>query len=241
MSCINSEHNSRHNELNEHSIILDIERLEENDNNKMSEDDKYQLSDHYDYPNGWTPQNEATLKKWLISITQATDIYQSVLDDKKNIYNKILVISLIIIFIGTVISAILTVFSGIDKYKTLILILNAIGFVINGIVTILNGTIKIYNFDEDIKIFSTYIERLDQFYSTIVAQILLDSSLRKNAKEFIEINNKTYITLIQTAPYIKSSIYRKYKSKYDEYRDNKKLDFKSQTLNDMNGEFVEFN
>lgn len=232
---------NQNNGQNEHCVTLEVENIEPNNDNKMNEEDEYQLSDHDDYPNDWTPQNEATLKKWLVSITQATDIYQNVLDDKKNIYNKILVVSLIIIFIGTVISAISTVFSGVDKYKTLVLVLNAIGFGINGIVTILNGTIKIYNFDEDIKIFSAYIERLDQFYSPIVAQVLLDPSLRKNAKEFIEVNNKTYVTLIQTAPYIKSSTYRKYKSKYDEYRDNQKLDFKSQTLNDMNGGLVEFN
>lgn len=224
----------------EQSIIADAENLDHTDKNGLVNHD-YKLTDDTEYSNGWSPENEATLKKWLTSITQATYIHQNVLDNKRNIYNRILVVSLIISSIGTIASAVSTTSLALESNKILLLILNSILFGINVLITVLNGTIKLYNFDEDIKIFSMYIEKLDQFYSLIISQILLDTSLRQNAKKFIEINNKTYTTLIQQSPSIKSSVYRKYRSKYDDYRRNQKLDFKSQTLDDINGEFIQFN
>lgn len=217
--------------------VNDKKSKSNNSNHKSMEsnDDKSSNKDNTDnnnikISNGWTAQNNQTLRAWKTSLAKASFIYEYVLEEDRNQLNKILICSLIISTLSTVISGIstiaLTVGDDKPEYKTTALVINSILILLGALTTALTGAIKIYKLDDIVASISSYIVKIDQIYSEIANQLVLPDALRENAITFIKKESENYLNLIKQSPNIESSKEREAIKKYNEFLEDDCLNFK---------------
>jgi len=178
--------------------------------------------------NNWTENNINTLRNWKSSLSKASFIYQTVLENGKKKLNKILLASLIMSTISTIISGISTMALTVNdpKYSLIALIINIIIFVISAIVSLLSGSIKIYKLDESVTAYTGYINKIDQIYSSIASQLVLPDNLREDAVTYIKQYNDLYLNLIRNSPDIESSSYQNANKLYAKFLENDDINFK---------------
>lgn len=71
--------------------------------------------------------------------------------------------------------------------------------------TILNGLLRINNFDDDIKTFAQYVERVSALWITLKCELDLSEDKRMDAHNFISRLLGQYIFLMQQGPRISGS------------------------------------
>lgn len=192
------------------------------------------------HDNNWTNINNETLRSWKISLSKASFIYQTIFDKYKKKLDTILILSLIISTICTVLSAISSLSLTTDNkiYVYISLAINILIFILNGSITILNGAMKIYKYDESLTSLSSYLEKIDQLYSTISSELVLPPSLREDAVDFIKREHDAYLTLIKQSPNINTSDHSFALKLYNEYLQNQNTNFKLSQLSN-NDEVIE--
>lgn len=178
--------------------------------------------------NNWTENNINTLRTWKSSLSKASFIYQTVLENGKKKLNKVLLASLIMSTISTIISGISTMALTVNdpKYSLIALIINIIIFVISAITSFLSGSIKIYKLDESVTAYTGYINKIDQIYSSIASQLVLPDTLREDAVTYIKQYNDLYLDLIKNSPDIDSSSYQNANKLYAKFLENDDVNFK---------------
>lgn len=194
--------------------------MSHSEQSNSSETDISTISLRSSIANNWTDKNEKTLRAWKMSLSKALFVYETVLEvfEKKN--NKIKVIVLILSIVSTIISSISTfaLTNTTDEiYGTIALVINILMIIINAVMSFMNGYVQIYRLDKRVKNYTSYIDKLDQFYSEIANILILPAKLRPDALEFIKNKNKQYLDILKNSPTIPSTENANALIKYEKY------------------------
>ena len=138
--------------------------------------------------NNWTKLNTDTVRNWKTTVAMTSFVYQTTLEKYKKKLDAFLIVALIFSTLNTIISAVSSALLSINdiRFVWVTFGLNVLMFALNGIITVTNGSVKIFKWDEFVTNISTFIEKLDVFYSDVSSQLVLPDRLRGNAVPFIE-------------------------------------------------------
>ena len=150
-----------------------------------------------DPENGWDLEANQTIKKWYNLFRESSFIYQWIYDRNIKRANILSIVS-------AVISAFLSLISGIKLWQngnlTFGFITDILLMVINLIIAVLIGISKTILDDKKNEEIRNYIMEIDTFSGEIAAQCLKTPNYRTNADEFFSKNNDKYIKLVASAP-----------------------------------------
>ena len=204
-----------------------------NQDNSIFEDNKNIVN----VINNWTPENIQLLMNWKITLSRLGFICQKTMEIYKLLLDWALIISLILSSIATILAGISSMALTVDNstYSLIGFILNLIIFVISTLVSFLNAIIKLFNLNDKISFYASFILKVDQLYTIIACQLMLPSQEREDASIFIKRENKTLSDLIGQGPEINSFLYNNALKKYKKFLEDDKESFIcAQKYNDNN-------
>ena len=150
--------------------------------------------------NGWTVENEQTLKSWL----HHTDLACFVYNDTAEWYEKLMtVITVVTILLSGVITAISVVAITLGSVSMVwVFVLNGIIAVASGAITIGNGLVKMLFMAYSQRQYVQYVGRLQSFWMQVNSELHLSASERFDADDYIRRMNGQYEILMQLGPAI---------------------------------------
>ena len=165
--------------------------------------------------NNWSDKNENVVKQWKIASVKSSFIYDTLLEHNKNRSENLSIVALCI-------SALSSLFSvsqfGITNENSIVAIVFKILLVVcTIIVTIIQGIIRIKGYDKVAEELTGYIQKMDNFIGKVSSQLLLPTSIREDAVEFIKKENKDYTDLMTNAPSISPSDLKNANQRYVEF------------------------
>lgn len=169
--------------------------------------------------NGWTKENQDTIKTWQDDIRKSVFIYQSYLDNTSRNLNISLTISLIVGALMTL-SNILNVLLGILGIRWVSLGFSSFSFICGAIITIITGLIKLNGWENRILVLSKYIQVLESAWFVIYKE-LTKTTDRQNARDFIERTGEEYLFLMRSGPPLDFKNYEIFNMKYQTFVNDK--------------------
>lgn len=193
-----------------------MSELEDLDDNADIYSDNESIASVY---NQWTEDNIKTVKTWKISTEYDAYIYKRVLQNYKKLLNRAFKCILILTTFSTIINSVAAALGiGEDPtYRYAVIAINILLAILSAIATAITGWVKIEKWDETVTNISTYLTKLDNFYSTIINQLVLDDKLRMDATEFIKKESTNYINIKKDDPDITPGDYRYGKKGYEKH------------------------
>lgn len=166
----------------------------------------------------WTDKNINIIRSWKINLFKLVYIYNVVLEKYKSKVNSYLITAMIFGYISTLLGAIISALLGINKhYVWPSFGLSVVISVINMIITILNSCLSIKGWSPIVTKYTLYIDKIDDLYIMLSNTLLLLEKSKIDADIFIEVQNKIYLNLLNSAPSILPSDYMEGYKKYIEY------------------------
>jgi hypothetical protein len=92
-------------------------------------------------------------------------------------------------------------------------------------VALLTAIIKLFDLNQNITVYSSYITKVDQLYVLIASELMLPPNERTDANSFIPTQNKNFSNLLGQAPNISTFLYRRALKKYKEFLKSDQGDF----------------
>ena len=173
--------------------------------------------------NSWSEEVTRTVVKWKDEISKNSFVYGVLLDKKEFYMQAVLIFTLILSVLMTILSGISIALSTLDvgiNFQWVIFTFNIVMLVASGVITVLNGVVKIFSWDDQIKIFTKIIEKLDTQWFVFETELNIPSKQRQNAKDFIKRMDGEYMHLMQICPHIGVDEYVKANKKYQESLSN---------------------
>ena len=185
----------------------------------------YDIKKHkYDFgENEWTEDITNTIVKWKDDIAKNSFIYGELLERKVFSMQGILIFTLILSIFMTILSSISVALTSLNisiNFQWVIFSFNVIILVASGVITGLNGAIKVFSIDDDIKIFTRIIEKLDTLWFVFETELNKPSKDRQNAKDFITKVDGDYMHLMQICPHVSVNDYVRANKSYQESLSN---------------------
>lgn len=185
--------------------------------------------------NDWTEQNEKTVKTWQEDIQKTSFVYGEILSDVTIKLRQILIALLCINAVLTLLSTVNVALEFLN-IKWLSIVFNITTAVGSAIVTVLAGLIKIYNWEDIITTYNTFIGYLDTIWFNIETELSINSDQRMNAKDFIKRYDGEYMYLMRQCPSISGEKYSRATRKYKQrmFEDQKwSLNFKQRIKSEL--------
>ena len=169
----------------------------------------------------WNEHTITTIKQLQSDIREASFIYGERLEILENNMNRLVVIPLIVCSVLTVFAGVAVALNAQEEISNWIpFSFEVIILLGTATASICTGLIKVWGLEENIKVLTKHIERLD-FEWAILESGLNDQTL--NGSDFLKRENGNYLHLMQQAPHISSSDYfeakKAYLQKMKEYED----------------------
>ena len=171
--------------------------------------------------NGWTQENEETVKKWQTDIEKSAFVYGEILLNNSKNMERVLVLTLVISTLMTLLSALAVTLGPLD-FKWVVLAFDIVILFGSSIVAVMSGLIKIYGWDETIKKLTRFVQKLDSNWFVFETELSMAPVHRTNADDFLQRADGQYMYLMQQCPPISGEDYseanRKYKERlFDDY------------------------
>ena len=173
--------------------------------------------------NDWEEDITKTIIKWRDDIAKNSFIYGQLLDKKETYIQCVLIFTLILSIFMTILSGISVALSTLNvdiNFQWVIFSFNIIMLISSGTITGLNGVIKIFSWDNQVKIFTKIIEKLDTQWFIFETELNIPSKQRQNAQDFIKRVDGEYMHLMQICPHIGVNDYVKANKSYQESLSN---------------------
>lgn len=176
--------------------------------------------------NNWTENNIRTIRNWKINLLKSAYIFSYTLNKYKSKVDRVLIYAMILGYITTIIAGISSALSAIsNKYIWTLFGLSIGSLIMNTLVTILNTILKIKNWSSIITKYSVYVDKINNFYSTISNLLLLPDKIKIDAIEFIKTNNKIYLDILMQMPIINQNDYDTANIEYCNYIKNNDVNY----------------
>lgn len=178
--------------------------LAENPKVSRVEMDNIHISSDDEPMNEWDQTNTKTINKWRKGVEITSFVYNDVLDQYTVAIQRVLI--LIIIF-----GALITVISGINVALGTITTINSVWivfglnvaiFLCGAGITISTGLIKLNSWDDKIRSYAEYVERLSGLWIILKSELDMSAEYRIQAGDFIKRMHGQYINLIHQGPQI---------------------------------------
>jgi len=167
--------------------------------------------------NNWTGVYKITIDNWLNSINEMSQVYQTALEkyrERTREFNTAIFIISSLTNLVTI-SQFITVTPGMELSIKICIVL------INFIVTTLSGILRLYEWNKKVEEYTTYLQKLDDFFASLMNELTLPPKMRKNAEEFIMQFKDKYFDVIKTAPDIDQHDYLEGLKKQNEFIEQK--------------------
>jgi len=165
--------------------------------------------------NGWTEQNEKTIKRWQLDIEKVCFIYNEIL----SFYIRRLKIALLV---ALIVGAFVTILAGINsvliflELRWLTIMISVFIFVGNAVVIISTGLIKIQHWETRIISLTKYVEKLTTSWFQFEIELSMGADQRQNASDFIKRADGEYLYLMRETPNVTMRDYKNANNIYKE-------------------------
>ena len=167
--------------------------------------------------NDWTKKNIKTICKWKDDIAKNSFIYGQLLDRKEYYLFTFSILTLVLATFMTIISGISVAVGALEiDTRWIVFSFNIIILISSGIITSLNGIVKLFSWEDEIKVLTKIIEKLDNQWFVFETELSISPEQRQNAKEFIKRADGDYMKLMQNCPHISVDDYVKCNKSYQE-------------------------
>lgn len=197
--------------------------LKQRASNPKEEDDE-------NWNNGWTPQVEATIRKWQKDIEKSSFIYSELLANNNNRMQQALVATLLLSALITLLSALSVALGALtttvavnatttstSEHITWTLFTFSIVQTLAGIgIVVWNGLLKVYGWDVAVQNLTRFVERLDSQWFVFETELSIPAAQRLNGDDFIKRADGDYMHLMQQCPPIMGDDYVAANQKYQE-------------------------
>lgn len=171
--------------------------------------------------NHWKGVYKTTIDKWLSSVNEMSQVYQTALEK----YRERTRWFSTTIFIISSLTNLVTI-SQFITVSTEIELTIKIGIIfINFIVTTLSGILRLYEWNKKVEEYTTYLQKLDDFFAALMNELTLPPKMRKDAEDFILQFKDQYFDVIKSAPDIDQGDYLEGLKKQNEFIEQKTENF----------------
>lgn len=182
--------------------------------------------------NDWSIKNKETVTKWQESVELTSFVYNDTLDQYKASIYRISLITLCCSTIVTLIASLAVALGSLNN-QWVVLAFNIVTLLLGVVLTISNGLIKINSWDDKVRDYTQYTERLSALWIILKSELDMDDQQRFKASDFIKRMHGQYTNIITQGPYISGSACEtateKYKTKqFDNFIWNNKYNKTSQ-------------
>lgn len=206
----------------------------ENDREMLSADDLHYVDNKKRYKkrkdlgnNDWTVSNEKTVRDWIRSLIKTSFVYDCVLEKKKKMYDRLLIISLIVSSLTTLFSTLIASIEGATNNEDNLTFSGSIVMLfLSFLSTVILGTIKIKNYSQSTVELTSYIREIDRFFNRLKLVLLLPCDFRENAVKFIAREAKTYTSIMNNTPNLYPSELQKAEEDYIKFIRNQSKRYK---------------
>ena len=205
--CNNNDYNNDNNDNNDNNELSKFNRDMQIDKQASGKKQAH-----------WDKGNTKTALMWIQECNKQQYIYKTILD---TIVAKATNIKLFLLII-TALQSLLSVSDlGIDKkHETTVLSIKIIMAMLSAIAYGLTQYMALKKYEDTVKEYTVYIEKLTLFLSNIVSTADMKAQLRPDGDKFILDNKEKYAELFRTCPYMAQSSWEYGATKYENYLDN---------------------
>lgn len=169
--------------------------------------------------NNWGQGNKKTVTKWIKESNKQNFMYERVREIIQARFKKLTLALMILSGIRSLLDVSNFAISESDYpevalgFKIGLTILGFVAFVIT-------SYIKVEKFGDTIQEYTSYIERLENFLSSLVSVTDVKPELRPDGDEFVYGNRETYAAIYRDSPYITHDNFDKASQDYKDYVEN---------------------
>ncbi len=169
------------------------------------EDLGMQIDDLIQNPvNEWTDHNSHTIDKWEKSVEVTSYVFNEALDKYTLALQRALVLALICSVLSTICAGVNIIFAKLSNIDTtwIVLACSIVSLLSSGIMVVSTGLVQIGNWNEKIRNYAQYVERLSALWIILRTELDLSPEYRIQAGDFIKRMHGQYVNLIQQGPQI---------------------------------------
>jgi len=174
--------------------------------------------------NDWSDLNNQTISKWRKNVEVTSFVYNEALDKYTVALQRALIVSLICGALGAIFAGVNVILSKITSIDTTWFVFgcSVASLVSSAIVAISTGLIKVGSWDDKIRNYTLYVERLSALWILLRSELDISAEYRIQAGDFIKRMHGQYINLVQQGPYITR---KECEIFFQNYKDKKFKDF----------------
>lgn len=217
-------------------LVKNIQDIQEESRSKVSRmnqilnEQRIELEEKESWTRGtnWDAGNINTVTDWIKECNKEAYIYEYVLEDTSNVYRRYTRAILIL----TSIQALFTISNlGIEEktYPDIAFAFKIVLAILATAAAILTQITKEENFETIVGEYNKYIERINNFITTLGSVMRMKIKLRSDGDRFVTDNSERYDDICANPPNIKLSRWKQADSDYKKYLANIKSDPESDT------------
>ena len=162
---------------------------------------------------GWGELNIKIVENWKVSLEESSFVFNDTAEYYERLTQLVLLLSLLLGSLMTIISA-LTITLGSMRNQWIVLGFNIGMLGGSGIIAFANSLEKIYSWDDKQKRYGEHSQKLYALWLTLDTEMILSTSHRFPARDFIKRKIGEYSFLMQQGPYISMIDYNKASHKF---------------------------
>jgi len=175
--------------------------------------------------NDWSPETEATARKWQRDIEKSSFVYGELLANNDHRMQQVLVTTLMLSALMTLLAALSAALGALQPatlgisaagLKWTVFTFSVLIALSASMVMLGNGIMTIYGWDSNVKNLTKFVQRLDSEWFVFETELNIPKNQRQNGIDFIKRADGNYMHLMQQCPPISGDDYVNANQKYQE-------------------------